>query len=143
MEYRRLWIVLGLVVGISFLVLGIVGYKGITSAPPIPRQVVTTEGRVLFDETTIRDGQNVWQSIGGQEIGSIFGHGAYVAPDWTADYLHREATLILRFQGFDTASEDRQAALTARLRTEMRRNAWNADSGVLTIAPERAVRSMN
>ena len=138
MEYRRLWIVLGLVVGISFLILGIVGYKGITSAPPIPRQVVTTEGRVLFDETTIRDGQNVWQSIGGQEIGSIFGHGAYVAPDWTADYLHREVTFILVAQGFETAGADRQAALKARLQSDMRRNTWNADTGVLTIAPDRA-----
>jgi nitric oxide reductase subunit B len=119
MEYRKLWIVLGLVVGISFLILGIVGYKGITSAPPIPHQVVTTEGRVLFDETTIRDGQNVWQSIGGQEIGSIFGHGAYVAPDWTADYLHREATRVSN-------------------PLSLRRNTYDTATGVLTISDERA-----
>ncbi|HET8798940.1 MAG TPA: nitric-oxide reductase large subunit [Thermoanaerobaculia bacterium] len=119
MHYRRLWIVLGLVVGISFFILGIAGYKGISSAPPIPRQVVTTGGVVLFDGETIRDGQNVWQSIGGQEIGSIFGHGAYVAPDWTADYLHREA-----------------AQLANPL--ELRRNTYDAATGVLTISPERA-----
>ena len=29
------------------------------------------------------------------EVGSIWGHGSYVAPDWTADWLHREATFIL------------------------------------------------
>jgi nitric oxide reductase subunit B len=138
MEYRRLWTVLGLVAGISFLILGIVGYKGITSAPPIPRQVVTTEGRVLFDETTIRDGQNVWQSIGGQEIGSIFGHGAYVAPDWTADYLHREVTFILAAQGFETTGTDGQAALKARLQSDMRRNTWDSATGVLTISNDRA-----
>src|SRR5689334_7227815 len=119
MHYRKLWIVLGLVAGISFLILGIAGYRGIRSAPPIPQQVVTTDGRVLFDGTTIRDGQNVWQSIGGQEIGSIFGHGAYVAPDWTADYLHREAS-----------------RMTAPL--ELRRNTYDAATGVLTISPERA-----
>ena len=67
----------------------------INSAPPIPREVVTAEGRVLFDGETIRDGQNVWQSIGGQQVGSIFGHGAYVAPDWTADWLHRECVFTL------------------------------------------------
>ena len=33
-----------------------------------------------------------WQAMGGMEVGSIWGHGSYVAPDWTADYLHREAT---------------------------------------------------
>jgi len=133
MEYRRLWITLGLVVGISFLILGIVGYKGITSAPPIPDRVVTSDGLVLFDGETIRDGQNVWQSIGGQEIGSIFGHGAYVAPDWTADYLHREATLILRQQGFESASSDQRAALLARLQSDMRRNTFDPSSRTLTI----------
>lgn len=138
MQYRRLWVVLGLVVAISFLILGVAGYKGITTAPPIPRQVVTTGGQIFFDGTTIQDGQNVWQSIGGQEIGSIFGHGAYVAPDWTADYLHREATLILGQQGYETATADQQAVLRARLQSEMRRNTWDSATGVLTISNDRA-----
>ena len=60
MEYRKLWIALGAVLAISFLVLGGVGYRGIHNAPPIPQQVVTTDGRLLFDGTTIQDGQNVW-----------------------------------------------------------------------------------
>ena len=54
-----------------------------------------SEGKVVFSESEIKDGQNIWQSIGGQEVGSIWGHGAYVAPDWTADWLHREAVFIL------------------------------------------------
>ena len=95
MSYRKLWIALGLVVTISFAVLGGVGIKVLKSAPPIPSQVVTTDGRVLFDGATIQDGQGAWQSIGGQEVGTIWGHGAYVAPDWTADWLHRECVFIL------------------------------------------------
>jgi nitric oxide reductase subunit B len=67
----------------------------ISGKPPIPDRVITGDGTVLFDGETIRDGQGVWQSIGGQEIGSIWGHGAYVAPDWSADWLHRESVLIL------------------------------------------------
>ncbi len=43
----------------------------------------------------IEAGQNVWQSMGGMELGSVWGHGSYVAPDWTADWLHREAMFIL------------------------------------------------
>ena len=43
----------------------------------------------------IEAGQNVWQSMGGMEVGSIWGHGSYVAPDWTADWLHREAVFML------------------------------------------------
>ena len=95
MGYRKLWIALGVVMIASFAVLGGVGYHTISNAPPIPTQVVTTDGQVLFSGETIRDGQNAWQSIGGQEVGSIFGHGAYVAPDWTADWLHRESVYIL------------------------------------------------
>jgi hypothetical protein len=49
MSYRKLWIALGLVLVISFAVLGGVGIKVLKSAPPIPSQVVTTDGRVLFD----------------------------------------------------------------------------------------------
>ena len=56
---------------------------------------MTTDGHVLFSGETIHDGQNAWQSIGGQEVGTILGHGAYVAPDWTADWLHRESVCIL------------------------------------------------
>jgi len=74
-QYKRLWIALCVVVVASFAALGYFGNKAIQNAPPIPREVATTDGRVLFDGETIRDGQNVWQSIGGQEVGSIFGHG--------------------------------------------------------------------
>lgn len=63
--------------------------------PPIPQRVVTTTGTVLFTGDDIREGQNVWQSIGGHAIGSVWGHGAYVAPDWTADWLHRECMWFL------------------------------------------------
>ena len=51
----------------------------------------TTDGQLLFTGSSITDGQGVWQSIGGQEIGTVWGHGAYVAPDWSADWLHRES----------------------------------------------------
>ena len=95
MSYRKLWIALGMVVTISFAVLGGVGIKVLKSAPPIPAQVVTTDGRVLFDGAAIHDGQGAWQSIGGQEVGTVWGHGAYIAPDWSADWLHRECVFIL------------------------------------------------
>ena len=57
MSYRKLWIALGVVMVASFAVLGGVGYKAINSGPPIPSQVVTADGRVLFTGETIRDGQ--------------------------------------------------------------------------------------
>ena len=95
MRYMRLWLGLGAVIVGSFAVLGYFGRELYRQAPPIPDRVVTTDGRVLFTGQDIQDGQNVWQSMGGQEVGTVWGHGAYVAPDWSADWLHREATWIL------------------------------------------------
>ena len=88
MPYKKLWIAFGVIMLVSFAVLGGVGYKAINNGPPIPAKVVTADGRLLFTGETIRDGQNVWQSTGGQEIGTIWGHGAYLGPDFSADYLH-------------------------------------------------------
>ena len=91
MSYRRLWIGMFVVVAASFAVLGYYGWEIYRQAPPLPKRVVTTDGDVVFSGEQIKDGQNVWQSMGGQEVGSVWGHGAYVAPDWSADWLHREA----------------------------------------------------
>src|ERR1044072_1884 len=144
-QYKRLWIILGFTVAASFPGLGYFGHRAIRQAPPIPREVVTSDGRVLFSGETIRDGQNVWQSIGGQQVGSVFGHGAYVAPDWTADWLHREAVYTLdawaRVEGgedFESLTVEEQAALRARLEREMRANTYDPTTERLTISPVRA-----
>src|SRR5205085_9930645 len=121
-QYNRLWIELAIVLIVSFAGLGGMGVRIISNAPPIPREVATADGRVLFSGETIQNGQGVWQSLGGQEIGSIWGHGAYVAPDWTADFLHRELTFILDrwaqqsgAENFAALSAEQQASLQARL----------------------------
>ena len=80
---------------VSFAVLGWIGTRIYQEAPPIADRVVTSDGKVVIDTGEIEAGQNVWQSLGGMEVGSIWGHGSYVAPDWTADWLHREAMFIL------------------------------------------------
>src|SRR5579863_2265316 len=131
MSYKKLWIALGLVMTISFAVLGGVGIKILRAAPPIPAQVVTSNGRVMFTGTDIQDGQGAWQSIGGQEVGTIWGHGAYVAPDWTADWLHRECVFMLERWAKDTGAAsyaalpaERQAALRERLQLTLRHNGY-------------------
>ncbi len=145
MTYKKLWIALGLVLVVSFAVLGGVGVKVLRSAPPIPSQVVTSDGRELFDGASIQDGQGIWQSIGGQEVGTIWGHGSYVAPDWSADWLHRESTYILNRwahamggANYDALGLEQQAALRARLQRIMRTNTWDRNSGRIIIDPVRA-----
>jgi nitric oxide reductase subunit B len=145
MSYRKLWIALGLVLIVSFAVLGGVGIKVMNNAPPIPSSVVTTDGRTLFDGTAIMNGQNAWQSIGGQEVGTIWGHGSYIAPDWSADWLHRESEFILNrwaseigASNYSALGVEQQAALQARLQQIMRTNTYDAATGKITIDPARA-----
>ena len=94
MKNSRLWVIFTVLVVLSFAVLGFYGVEIFRKAPPIPDKVVTDTGELLFTGQDIRDGQNVWQSIGGQEVGTVWGHGAYLAPDWSADWLHKEAVYI-------------------------------------------------
>jgi len=145
MSYKRLWIALGVVLVISFAVLGGVGVRVLNNAPPIPSQVVTVDGRVLFDGMAIQDGQNAWQSIGGQEVGTIWGHGSYVAPDWTADWLHRECVFILDRWATESGAasyaalpSETQAGLRARLEGVIRQNRYDAATGRITVDPIRA-----
>ncbi len=142
---KKLWLILGAVFVFSFVILGWVGTEVFRQAPPIPKQVVATDGTVLIPEEAILDGQNVWQAMGGMQVGSIWGHGSYVAPDWTADYLHRESLFILdkwsmaeNGQPFKQANPETEAVLLQRLQTLMRTNTYNEATGKLTIAPVRA-----
>jgi nitric oxide reductase subunit B len=142
MNFRKLWFAFGAVVVSSFAVLGWTGLRIYQSAPPVAQRVVTTDGREVIAAGQIFDGQNVWQSMGGMEVGSVWGHGSYVAPDWTADWLHREAMFILdTWAGgpgaYATQPAEQQAQLQSRLQQLMRENTYDADSGTVTIDPVR------
>jgi nitric oxide reductase subunit B len=142
---KRLWMFFALVMILSFLVLGWIGTRIYEGIAPIPTKVVTTDGQVMIDVGEVSAGQNVWQSLGGMEVGSVWGHGSYVAPDWTADWLHREAIFILdRWANtdfgteFEQLDEERRAQLTGRLTKLIRTNTWDSATGVITIDTIRA-----
>jgi nitric oxide reductase subunit B len=145
METKKLWISFFTILVVCFTVLGFFGYEIYLQRPPIPERVNTVDGRLLFTGQDIRDGQNVWQSIGGQEVGTIWGHGSYVAPDWSADWLHREAVYILNaYAGqdyglpYDSIDTEKQAALQVRLQKEMRTNTYLEQNGYLQLSNLRA-----
>jgi nitric oxide reductase subunit B len=128
-EYRKLWWSLIGVLGVTFCLLGWFGHEIYRQAPPIPEQVQSAEGKILFRADDILDGQTAWQGIGGMQLGSIWGHGAYQAPDWTADWLHREllAWLDLAAQQtygkpYQAIDDDQQALLRHQLKREYRGN---------------------
>src|SRR5215467_1441549 len=90
----RLWWALGIVFVVSFAVLGWLGREIYLAAPPIPAEVRQAGGERLFTGAQIQLGQQAWLKAGGQQLGTVWGHGSYVAPDWSADWLHREATAL-------------------------------------------------
>ena len=144
-RYKKHWFTL---IGLCIVMFSLLGYFGADiyrSAPPIPTQVVTDNGKALFTQDDILDGQTAWQSVGGMQLGSIWGHGAYQAPDWTADWLHRELLNWLdvvaeRTHGKPFADLDAaaQAVLRDRMKTEYRTNTYHPETGEATVSTDRA-----
>jgi len=141
-EYRKLWWGLIGILAITFCLLGWFGREIYRQAPPIPERVQSVDGQLLFDAKTILDGQTAWQSIGGMQLGSIWGHGAYQAPDWTADWLHRELTAWLELaaehaygKAYNETSDDQQALLRHQLKREYRGN--RVVDGTLVLSDRR------
>ncbi|PJB73378.1 MAG: nitric oxide reductase large subunit [Alphaproteobacteria bacterium CG_4_9_14_3_um_filter_47_13] len=143
-HYRTLWFLLIAVVGITFTFLAYFGNEVYRKAPPIPEQYVTTEGVLIMTKDNILEGQSAWQSIGGMQLGSIWGHGAYQAPDWTADWLHRELMAWLDLaaqesfsQSYQALDSEKQMILQHRLKEEYRKNTFDKETQTVLISPRR------
>lgn len=142
---RKYWVAFWSVIIISFAILGWQGFRIWQEKPPIPEQVVTESGEILIGEDGVNSGQRVWRSMGGMQVGSVWGHGSYVAPDWTADWLHRESMFILNSWAqdeygadYESLSSEQQAGLRARLTDMMRKNTYDPATETITIPDIRA-----
>ena len=143
---RRLWWGLAVLLVASFSVLLWAGGEIFRTAPPVPERVVSESGQVVYTKDDIQLGRQVWQSMGGMQLGSIWGHGGYVAPDWSADWLHREAMAVLdgwavaegaaNYAGLDAET---QAKLRARLQPIMRGNTYDPASKTITLPEARVL----
>ncbi|MCB1627780.1 MAG: nitric-oxide reductase large subunit, partial [Xanthomonadales bacterium] len=143
-DSKKLWWMLGALLCVSFSVLLWMGSEIYRQAPPIPEAFVSDTGELLYTRDDIQTGREVWQSMGGMQLGSIWGHGAYVAPDWSADWLHRESQALLDSMAHDRfgvplselGSVDR-AALEQALREQIRINTYDPDSERVTLSSAR------
>lgn len=143
---RRSWMILGGTLLVAFTLLGFFGREVYRQAPPLPARVVAEDGTLLMTKEEILDGQQVWQSTGGQQLGSVWGHGAYQAPDWSADWLHREATALLAIwserehgRPLEALDPAERSALEARLPAALRANTYDPASGTLVVSGDRAL----
>ncbi|MBF2047537.1 MAG: nitric-oxide reductase large subunit [Elainella sp. C42_A2020_010] len=137
------WLVL--ICLVTFTVLISAGAAIYKNAPPIPATVVSPQQEIILTQDNIQSGQETYLARGGQHIGSVWGHGSYLAPDWTADVLHRWglATAGVLYNGdpsfdqtdLEALSEVDRAALQVKVKREFKTNRYNADTGSLTLTP--------
>ncbi len=121
-----------LVLIFGFLVMGVLAYRTYSDSMPLPSQVVSTDGEVVFTEEEITSGQQIFLRRGLQQYGSIMGHGAYLGPDFTAEYLRLSSEHVLeslREQGV----QDPTASATEMMRT----NTFDEATGVVVFTPEQ------
>jgi nitric oxide reductase subunit B len=121
------WIqAVAIVVVFGFFVLGLLAYRTYSDEPPIPERVVGQAGGILFNHQDVVDGQGVFLRNGLMEYGSILGHGAYLGPDFTADYLHRAALIVIDQYGGPSSDQAR-----ARTITDFTSNRYDSETGTL------------
>jgi len=141
---RKLWTTLGVIFVLSFAVLGWLGREIYLAAPPYP-EVKVAGGGTLFTAAELKEGQRAWLAAGGQQLGTVWGHGSYVAPDWSADWLHREAVALrdilarkMHAAPYEALALGERAAVDAVVKREMRLNTYDATRNTVTVSAERA-----
>src|SRR5665811_115315 len=116
-----------LVVLFGFAVLGFLAFRTYETGPPIAERVVSQDGKQLFTGDDVIKGQKLFLRNGLMEYGSILGHGAYLGPDFTADYLHRAAEIATREYGGSTSNTAKQQVIE-----DFKTNRYDASSKTLT-----------
>ena len=139
---KRLWTMFAVLLVVMFGILLLIGGRSFQQAPPLPEQVVMVDGEtssVVFTSSDVHDGRDVWRRLGGMELGSVWGHGGYLAPDWTADVLHREALAMLEADGdLAAVSAPERAARIAALAARIRVNTYDPKTNRIVISRDRA-----
>jgi nitric oxide reductase subunit B len=115
---------------IGFSVLGYLAYRVYAEHPPVPGEVVAVDGTVLFTEDDVFRGQLVFEKHGLMEYGTIFGHGAYLGPDFTADYIERAREAMRGFYADHAASDP-----DTRVVDDFKTNRFDVARNVLTYTP--------
>ncbi len=128
------------------------GYLIKRDKPPIPQRIVDQNDKVIITEDNIKDGQHYYYSRGGQHIGTIWGHGSYLAPDWSADYLHRlglytaarylgldaEKARSFTQKDFDSLDPVKKAELSAMVAKDLRANRYDPEKNELAYTSYQA-----
>jgi nitric oxide reductase subunit B len=128
-----------IVLVLGFTVLIWIALRSYSDAPPIPEKVVSSTGETIFTRNDILEGQQVFLKYGLMENGSIWGHGAYLGPDFSAEYLHTLAmdvgSMIAR-QNYHRSYQDiapaERAAVDVEVELSLKQNRYDPRTRMLT-----------
>ena len=140
----RVGVLIALVVGFSVLIgMTVSAYR---DAPPIPDKVVAADGSTVFTGADVRAGQEMFLKYGLMENGTIWGHGAYLGPDFAAQYLHvlgQDVTAALSNQMYSKApsalSAEEQSVVASQVAGLLKQNNYDPVSGILIYTDEEAL----
>ena len=116
----------------GFFVMGVLAFRTYTDSMPQPQQVVSEAGEVVYSGEDITAGQEIFLTRGLQQYGSIVGHGAYLGPDYTAEYL-RLSSEAIRESLTDQGVQEPAEATSEMLRT----NRYDEATGTLVLTAEQ------
>ncbi|MBF0297773.1 MAG: cbb3-type cytochrome c oxidase subunit I [Oligoflexia bacterium] len=123
---------------IGFSILAFVTFLTYRDAPPIPAIVSDDSGKVLFTKEDIEYGQEIFLKYGLMEHGTLWGHGAYLGPDYTAEYLHNEALIVKDTIAknkyslpYDKINNDEKAVVDNQTIQTLKINRYNSNTNTL------------
>ena len=141
-------VIVVLVVGFGVLIW--MTAKTYQDAPPIPAKVVSASGETIFTREDILSGQQVFLKYGLMENGTLWGHGAYLGPDFSAEYLHTlamDASTVLAKETYNRAWPElttaERSAVTVEIQQLLKQNRYDlkTDTLVFTSSESASYRS--
>src|SRR5215813_13088887 len=133
----------------GFAVLILLTVKAYQNAPPIPGKFVDPDRAVVFTADDVIAGQQVFLKHGLMDNGTIWGHGGYLGPDFSAQSLHILALdLADRIaherlsRGYPDLKPEEKAAIGGAVALDLKSNRYDPASGTLAL-PAGAAESFN
>jgi len=123
---------IALVMVFGFFVLGMLAVRTYTDSMPLPETVVGQDGATVYTADEVTAGQQIFLRRGLQQYGSVMGHGGYLGPDYTAEYLRRSAEHIK--ESVTAAGTQDPSEVT---RDMLRENRYDEASGQLEFTAEQ------
>lgn len=141
------WLVLICIV--TFTVLISAGAAIYKNAPPIPATIVSPQQEMILSQAEIQQGQETYLARGGQHIGSVWGHGSYLAPDWTADVLHRwglatagviyNSNPVFTQEDLESLPDIDRATLQIQVEKQFKTNRYDPETKALTLTKAQTI----